>query len=55
MVDEAALLGDERHHVADVLVDGASVGAVTSYLFNNVQSAHTISASFAALRNMSTS
>ncbi len=35
------------YHVADVLVDGASVGAVTSYTFTNVQANHTISASFA--------
>jgi len=34
-------------HVADVLVDGSSVGAVTSYAFTNVLSNHTISASFA--------
>src|SRR5439155_11898270 len=33
--------------VADVLVDGVSVGAVTSYGFNNVQANHTIAASFA--------
>jgi hypothetical protein len=32
--------------VADVLVDGVSVGAVTSYTFNNVQANHTIAASF---------
>jgi len=36
-----------NYHVADVLVDGASVGAVTSYTFNNVTAAHTIAASFA--------
>jgi adenylyl- and sulfurtransferase ThiI len=36
-----------HYHVADVLVDGSSVGAVASYTFNNVQAAHTISASFA--------
>jgi uncharacterized repeat protein (TIGR01451 family) len=35
------------HHVADVLVDGASVGAVTSYQFTNVTASHTIAASFA--------
>ena len=35
------------YHVADVLVDGASVGAVTSYTFTNVTAAHTISATFA--------
>ena len=35
------------YHVADVLVDGSSVGAVTSYTFTNVTSNHTISATFA--------
>jgi urease beta subunit len=35
------------YHVADVLVDGGSVGAVTSYTFTNVTSNHTIAASFA--------
>jgi hypothetical protein len=35
------------YHIADVLVDGVSVGAVSSYDFTNVQAAHTISASFA--------
>ena len=35
------------YHVADVLVDGASVGAVTSYPFSNVTANHTIAASFA--------
>ncbi len=39
---------DAGYHVADVLVDGGSVGAVTSYTFSNVTAAHTISASFAA-------
>jgi hypothetical protein len=34
------------YRVADVLVDGASVGAVTSYTFANVQAGHTITASF---------
>ncbi len=36
-----------NYHVADVLVDGGSVGAVTSYTFNNVTANHTISATFA--------
>jgi uncharacterized repeat protein (TIGR02543 family) len=36
-----------NYHVLDVLVDGASVGAVTSYTFTNVTAAHTIAASFA--------
>jgi hypothetical protein len=39
---------DANYHVADVLVDGSSVGAVTDYTFNNVTASHTISASFAA-------
>ena len=38
---------DTNYHVADVLVDGASVGAVTSYTFTNVTANHTIAASFA--------
>jgi hypothetical protein len=36
------------YHVTNVLVDGSSVGAVTSYTFTNVTANHTISASFAA-------
>ena len=36
------------YHVADVLVDGSSVGAVTSYSFTNVLAGHSISATFAA-------
>ncbi len=35
------------YHIADVLVDGSSVGAVTSYTFTNITANHTISASFA--------
>jgi hypothetical protein len=35
------------YRVADVLVDGVSVGAVTSQTFTNVTAAHTISATFA--------
>ncbi|MGC1375846.1 MAG: metallophosphoesterase [Anaerolineales bacterium] len=36
------------YQVANVLVDGASVGAVTSYTFTNVLADHTIAASFQA-------
>ncbi len=36
-----------NYHVADVLVDGVSVGAVTNYNFTNVIANHTIAASFA--------
>ncbi|RJP32150.1 MAG: DUF11 domain-containing protein, partial [Actinobacteria bacterium] len=38
---------DAGYHVSDVLVDGSSVGAVTSYTFEDVQADHTIDASFA--------
>ena len=34
------------YHISDVLVDGTSVGAVTSYTFEDVQSKHTIEAVF---------
>ncbi len=34
-------------HIADVVVDGSSVGAVSSYTFSNVNANHTIAASFA--------
>jgi DMSO/TMAO reductase YedYZ molybdopterin-dependent catalytic subunit len=37
------------YRVEDVLVDGVSVGAVTSYTFENVTQDHTISASFTGL------
>ena len=38
---------DSGYHVANVLVDGDSVGAVSSYTFTNVTGSHTIAASFA--------
>ncbi len=38
---------DEGYHVADVLVDGGSVGAPASYEFTNVTAEHTIAVSFA--------
>ncbi len=34
------------YHISDVLVDGTSVGAVSSYTFEDVQSKHTIEAVF---------
>ena len=37
---------DVGYHILDVLVDGASVGAVSSYTFPNVTADHTIDASF---------
>jgi hypothetical protein len=42
-----AIAAASGYHVAGVTVDGASVGAVTSYAFTNVTAAHTISATFA--------
>jgi hypothetical protein len=39
------------YHVDDLLVDGSSVGAVTSYTFTNVTANHTISATFAVNTN----
>src|SRR5204862_501997 len=40
------IAGDGCHDVADVVVDGASVGAVTSYGFTNVTATHTLAATF---------
>lgn len=37
------------HQVSSVLVDGTSVGAVTSYTLSNITSSHTILATFATL------
>jgi surface protein len=37
---------DVGYKIEDILVDGTSVGAVTSYTFNNVYANHTIVASF---------
>jgi len=39
---------DSGQHVRDVVVDGSSVGAVTSYAFTSVAADHTIDASFEA-------
>ena len=38
---------DAGYHIADVVVDGTSVGAVSSYAFKNVVIGHTIDATFA--------
>ncbi|MFN8586381.1 MAG: hypothetical protein U0704_01165 [Candidatus Eisenbacteria bacterium] len=46
--DQAFTISPAAHyHVADVLVDGVSVGTPTSYTFTNVTTDHTIAASFA--------
>ncbi|MCX5814925.1 MAG: hypothetical protein NTX75_01605, partial [Proteobacteria bacterium] len=41
-----AITPSTGYQVADVLVDGVSVGAVSTYTFNNVAVSHTISATF---------
>jgi len=43
-----SITSDSGWHVEDVLVDGTSVGATTSYTFTNMTANHTISAAFAA-------
>src|SRR5205823_4064237 len=50
--DQAFTITPNTHyHVADVLVDGVSVGAVTAYTFTHVVASHTIAASFAIDQN----
>jgi hypothetical protein len=44
---------DLCHVIADVLVDGVSQGALTTYTFTNVITSHTISASFAPKMTLS--
>jgi len=39
---------DPNYHVADVLVDGSSVGSVTSYTLHNITANHAVTASFAS-------
>ncbi len=41
------MTANSLYHIHDVLVDGVSVGAVGTYTFTNITSAHTISAGFA--------
>ncbi len=42
------ITASDGYEIADVLVDGESVGAVGSYIFENVRANHTIHVSFAA-------
>lgn len=42
-----SIKADKGHDILNVLVDGVSQGAISSYTFSNVQSDHTISATFA--------
>jgi len=37
---------NEGYEVADVTVDGVSVGAVTSYTFENITASHILTATF---------
>ncbi|WP_072371309.1 S-layer homology domain-containing protein [Thermophilibacter mediterraneus] len=41
-----AITANQGYEVADVTVDGTSVGAVTTYTFSDVKEAHTIKATF---------
>ncbi len=43
---------DEGYRVADVIVDGTSVGPLTTYTFSNVNADHTIAATFEAQSTM---
>ncbi len=43
-----AITPDANYSIADVTVDGSSVGAVSSYTFSGIAANHTIQASFAA-------
>ncbi|OLE21103.1 MAG: hypothetical protein AUI36_34535 [Cyanobacteria bacterium 13_1_40CM_2_61_4] len=47
------ITADACNHIADVLVDNVSVGAVGTYTFNNVAADHTISAGFAPSLSLS--
>lgn len=40
------ITADDNHHIADVIVDGASVGPVQVYSFENINAAHSIQAVF---------
>ena len=41
-----AITSDAGYNIADVLVDGSSVGPQSSYAFSNITANHTISATF---------
>ncbi len=42
------ITADSGYAISDVSVDGSSVGAVSTYTFNNVTAAHTITATFSS-------
>ncbi len=43
------IMADDGYEVADVLVDGVSEGAISSYIFTNVKKDHTIHATFSLI------
>jgi len=43
---EVSFVPNDRHYIADVTVDGVSVGAVTSWKFDSVDANHTIHVTF---------
>jgi hypothetical protein len=49
------IMPDAGYQVADVVVDGISIGAVTSYTFTNVTADHIVSAAFSEIPNISAS
>jgi uncharacterized repeat protein (TIGR02543 family) len=48
-----SITANTGYQVSGVLVDGSSVGVVSSYTFSNVQAVHTIAASFTPITNTS--
>jgi uncharacterized cupredoxin-like copper-binding protein len=44
---EFTIAANPGSHIADVLIDGASIGPVDAYTFENVDADHTIEAAFA--------
>ncbi len=49
---EYTIKADKGYLISNVLIDGKSVGAVASYTFTNVNSAHTIKAVFAKIEGL---
>lgn len=46
------ITANDGYTIADVLVDGKSVGAVSTYTFEDVRTSHTIAASFATTKDI---
>jgi hypothetical protein len=43
-----SILPDECYNIENVMVDGVAMGALTSYIFENIEADHTLSATFVA-------